>query len=98
MQQAGLKRRCALVRPMGTIVLKSTFADSLHDFDVSRLVVDEISIVGSRCGPFDKALAALTKKVIDPSPLVHARYPLDEAQAAFAYAGNKGVLKVLLVP
>jgi threonine dehydrogenase-like Zn-dependent dehydrogenase len=87
-----------LVRPLGTLVLKSTFAERLEEFDVSRLVVDEISVVGSRCGPFDKALAALAAKTIDVRPLITARYGLGDGLQAFAHAGRKGVLKVLIDP
>jgi threonine dehydrogenase-like Zn-dependent dehydrogenase len=95
---AGFATALRLVRPQGTLVLKSTFANHLQDFDVSMLVVDEISIVGSRCGPFDKALAALADKQVDVQPLINARYPLHDGLAAFAHAQRKGVLKVLIDP
>ncbi len=72
----GFASALQLVRPSGTLVLKSTFAGRLRDFDVSSLVVDEITLVGSRCGPFDKALAALESHVIDVRPLITACYPL----------------------
>ncbi|GIK72301.1 MAG: alcohol dehydrogenase [Chloroflexota bacterium] len=87
-----------LVRPLGVLMLKSTFADRVNDFDLSRLVVDEITIVGSRCGPFAPALAALVSGAIDPRPLIHAEYSLEHAAAAIARAGEKGVLKVLIRP
>lgn len=95
---AGFAAALDLVRPMGTLVLKSTFADRLADFDVSRLVVEEITLVGSRCGPFPRALAALASGAIDVLPLIHARRPLSDGLAAFDYARQKGVLKVLLDP
>jgi threonine dehydrogenase-like Zn-dependent dehydrogenase len=94
----GFAAALKLVRPLGTIVLKSTFAERLQSFDISQLVVNEISIVGSRCGPFDKALAALEAHAADVRPLIHARYGLDDALQAFAHAGSKGVLKVLIDP
>lgn len=87
-----------LVRPLGALMLKSTFADRLEAFDLSQLVVDEITIIGSRCGPFAPALAALADGRIDPRPLIHAEYNLDEAAQAIAHAGAKGVLKVLIRP
>lgn len=85
-----------LVRPLGVLMLKSTFADRLQEFDLSRLVVDEVTIIGSRCGPFQPALAALSEGRIDPRPLIHAEYALEDAAQAIARAGEKGVLKVLI--
>jgi threonine dehydrogenase-like Zn-dependent dehydrogenase len=94
----GFAAALKLVRPLGTIVLKSTFAERLQTFDISQLVVNEISIVGSRCGPFDKALAALQAHAVNVEPLIHARYGIGNALQAFAHAGSKGVLKVLIDP
>ena len=85
------------VRPRGTIVMKSTYAGDLS-FNASALVVDEITLIGSRCGPFAPALQLLAAGTIDPRPMVHARYPLHDVKAAFAHAERPGVLKVLLVP
>ncbi|RIK52435.1 MAG: alcohol dehydrogenase [Chloroflexi bacterium] len=87
-----------LVRPAGTLVLKSTFAGGLPDFDVSGLVVDEITLVGSRCGPFGPALRLLESGRVRVEPLIQARFPLDEAEAALAFAATKGVLKVVVQP
>jgi threonine dehydrogenase-like Zn-dependent dehydrogenase len=83
------------VRPGGTLVLKSTYAAAL-EIDASSLVVDEITLVGSRCGPFAPALQMLAEGKIDPRPLVHARYPLAQAIDAFDHAQRPGVLKVLV--
>jgi threonine dehydrogenase-like Zn-dependent dehydrogenase len=83
------------LRPRGTLVLKSTYADKLA-VDVSRLVVDEITLVGSRCGPFGPALRMLSEGTIDPRPLVHARYPLRAAVQALDLAGQPDVLKILV--
>jgi threonine dehydrogenase-like Zn-dependent dehydrogenase len=60
------------------------------------LVVDEITLIGSRCGPFPAALGALAGRRVDVRPMIHARYPLPEAVAAMAHAQQPGVLKVLL--
>ena len=87
-----------LVRPGGLLALKSTFAGDLPRFDISSLVVDEITLVGSRCGPFPPAIRLLAEDAIAVQPLVHARYPLDDGVAALAHAGRRGVLKVLIEP
>ncbi|NJM76184.1 MAG: alcohol dehydrogenase catalytic domain-containing protein [Acaryochloridaceae cyanobacterium RU_4_10] len=83
------------LRPRSTLVLKSTYAGKLS-IDASALVVDEITLVGSRCGPFPEALKLLAENKVDVSPLIQARYPLSEGLKAFAHAQRKGVLKVLL--
>lgn len=84
-----------LLRPRGTLVVKSTYSGKLT-VDMSRVVVDEIQIVGSRCGPFPRALAALANDEVDVHPLIHARYPLAHGLAAMEHAQKPGVLKVLL--
>jgi threonine dehydrogenase-like Zn-dependent dehydrogenase len=91
----GFTRARRALRPRGTLVLKSTYAGRL-EVDASSLVVDEITLVGSRCGPFDKALRLLGEKRVEVVPLVQERYPLSEAIAAFEYAGRPGMLKVLV--
>ncbi len=83
------------VRPRGAIVLKSTYHGNL-DFNPAPLVIDEITVVGSRCGLFGPALRVMDLGLVDPTPLVEATYPLDEAEKAFAKAGERGALKVLL--
>ena len=93
----GFELARAAVRPRGTIVLKSTYRGRTS-LDVSRLVVDEVTLVGSRCGPFAPALALLAERRVDVRPLVHARFALSEAPAAFAAAARPGVLKVLVLP
>ena len=95
---AGFAQARRLVRPQGVIVLKSTFAGRLPDLDISSLVVDEITVIGSRCGPFAPALRMLASGAVLVEPLIHARYSLDDAVAALDYAGRKGVLKVLIEP
>ena len=83
------------LRPRGTLVLKSTYAGNLS-LDASSLVVDEITLIGSRCGPFPEALQLLATGNIDVQPLIHGCYPLDDAIFAFEQAQHRGVLKVLL--
>ncbi len=86
-----------MVRPRGTIVLKSTYTGDLCT-NFSSLVVDEITLVGSRCGPFAPALRLLESRQVDPTPLIMARYPLEEVLPAFDCAARPGALKVLLQP
>jgi threonine dehydrogenase-like Zn-dependent dehydrogenase len=83
------------LRPRGTLVLKSTYAGKLS-LDASSLVVDEITLIGSRCGPFPAALQLLAAGQVDVQPLIHACYPLSEGLTAFEHAQSRGVLKVLL--
>lgn len=94
---AGFAEARRLLRPGGTLVLKSTYHGQLA-VDMSSLVVDEIVLVGSRCGPFAPALRLLAAGLVDPRPLISAVFPLAEAGAAFARAAAPGVLKVLLKP
>ena len=94
----GFEVALGLVRPQGVIVLKSTFAEHLSHFDISQLVVNEISLIGSRCGPFAKALGAIAEHQVNVLPLINTRYPLSDGLQAFAHAGKKGVLKVLIDP
>lgn len=83
------------LRPRGILVLKSTYADKLT-LDMSAIVVNEITIIGSRCGPFDKALKLLETEKIDVTSLITATYSLSEGITAFNHATQKGVLKILL--
>lgn len=85
------------IRPLGTLVMKSTYAAALT-FDASALVVDEITLVGSRCGPFAPALALLAGGAVDPRPLIHGAFPLSRADEALEEAGRAGVVKVLIRP
>jgi len=91
----GLAAALALVRPRGTIVLKTTVAGE-HRLDLAPAVINEVTVVGSRCGPFAPALAALAGGRIAVAPLVDAVYPLDDAVGAFTRAAEPGVLKVLI--
>jgi threonine dehydrogenase-like Zn-dependent dehydrogenase len=94
---AGFALARRAVRPGGTIVLKSTYKEDKMQIAFSSLVVDEISLVGSRCGPMALALDQLAKqKGLDPSDLIAGRYPLDDALAAFEHASAPGALKIIL--
>jgi alcohol dehydrogenase len=86
-----------LTRPRGTLVLKSTVADA-PPLNLAPVVINELTVVGSRCGPFEPAIRALAERRIDVRPLLTAIYPLDEATAALARAVAPGVLKVALRP
>lgn len=83
------------LRPRGTLVLKSTYAGKLT-FDVSALVVNEITLVGSRCGDFKPAIELLANRTIDVNYLIAASYNLNESLAAFDRASKRGTLKVLI--
>ena len=83
------------VRPRGTLVLKSTYAGALT-LDASAVVVQELTLVGSRCGPFAPALRLLEEQRVAVEPLIQARYALSDGLVAFAHAQRPGVLKVLL--
>ena len=86
-----------LLRPRGQLVLKSTFHGKT-ELDAAPIVVDEISIVGSRCGRFQPALDLLKNKAIDVDSLISEEYPLAKGVHAMRRAATKGVLKVLLRP
>jgi len=92
---AGFETAMAMVRPRGTIVLKSTVAQG-KPLNLAPLVIDEINVIGSRCGPFRQAIAALAAKEIDILSLIHRRMKLEQGVEAMAVAGRKGVLKVIL--
>ena len=83
------------VRPRGTLVLKSTYAGA-PTLDAAAVVVNELTLIGSRCGPFAPALCLLADGRVAVESLIHARYPLAQALAAFEHAQRPGVLKVLL--
>ena len=83
------------VRPRGTIVLKSTYHGDTT-VNLSAVVVDEVTLVGSRCGPFGPALALLAQEAVGVRDLIDARFPLSDGVAAFEKARAPGVLKVLI--
>jgi threonine dehydrogenase-like Zn-dependent dehydrogenase len=92
---AGFRRAVQLTQPRGTLILKSTV--SAHEpLDLAPLVIHEITLIGSRCGPFPPALRALESGDVEVDALVAARIPLAQAESALARAAEPGVLKVLV--
>ena len=86
-----------MTEPRGTLVLKSTFHGATP-VETWPIVVKEITVVGSRCGPFAKAIALLRSAEVDPTPLITRTFPLAQAQKAIVFAQKPGVMKVLLKP
>ena len=95
--ESGFASAVELVKPRGTIVLKSTFHGT-PVWPAARIVVDEITIVGSRCGRFAPALDLIVRANIDVGHLIDAQYPLADAVSAMERASRPGALKVLLKP
>jgi threonine dehydrogenase-like Zn-dependent dehydrogenase len=95
--EAGLAHALRLVRPLGVLVMKSTYAGAAT-VNLTKLVVGEITVVGSRCGPFEPALRLLSRGQIEVGTLIEGEYSLAEGLAAFAHAAQSGTRKVLLRP
>lgn len=93
--ESGLPTALKLVRPRGTIVLKTTVAGA-QTLAWAPFVIDEVTLVGSRCGPFDQALAALARGEVNVKPLISDRFDLSRGLEALTRAQTKPVLKVLL--
>ncbi|MFQ6001483.1 MAG: alcohol dehydrogenase catalytic domain-containing protein, partial [Anaerolineae bacterium] len=93
----GFAQALALLRPRGTLVLKSTYHGET-EVDLSHLVIDEITLIGSRCGPLVPALELLRRGLVDVASLISATLPLDEGIRAFQLAEKGETLKVLLRP
>ena len=91
----GFELALQIVRPRGTLVLKSTIAAD-KPLNLAPVVIDEVSIVGSRCGPFKEAIRALAQKQVDVVSLIHRRMKLEQGIEAMQLAGKSGVLKVML--
>jgi len=91
----GLTLALSRVRPLGTVVLKSTYTDRFP-LDPAAVVVPEVRLVGCRCGPFPGALRLLARGWVDPRPLIDRTFPLSQGVAALERARRPGVLKVLL--
>ena len=92
---SGLELAQQMTEPRGTLVLKTTFHGAAP-VETWPIVVKEINVVGSRCGPFERAIALLRSGKVNPRPLVTRAFPLAEAQEAMAFAQRPGVMKVLL--
>ncbi len=92
---SGIEEALALVKPRGTIVLKTTVAGE-RPADLNQIVIDEITLLGSRCGPFKPAVEALASGKVDVRPLISGKFPLEDGLQALDFAGIKGVMKVIL--
>ena len=95
--EAGLATSLGLIRPLGILILKSTFHGSVN-LDLTKLVVSEINVIGSRCGSFAPALRLLARRQINVAALIDGEYLLEDGLAAFAKAAQPNVRKVLLRP
>lgn len=91
----GLRQAVFMTQPRGTVILKSTVHGEVP-IDAAPVIVDEITLVGSRCGRFEPALDLLVRDAIDVESLIEAEFPLSEAPKAFEAAAKSGTLKVLL--
>lgn len=94
---AGLEEALRLTAPRGTVVMKSTFRDRAQ-FDTGKLVVDEITLLGSRCGNFATALHLLSAGHVKVLPMISKTFPLDAGLEAFRYLDDPHCMKVLLAP
>jgi threonine dehydrogenase-like Zn-dependent dehydrogenase len=91
----GLRQAIGMAEPRGTVVMKSTVHNDVN-IDTAPVIVNEITLVGSRCGLFEPALALLSAGKVDVGAMLSAEFQLAEAPAAFDEAARRGVLKVLL--
>ena len=94
---SGLELALGAVRPRGTLILKSTIAGN-HQVSLAPIVINEINVIGSRCGPFPDALAALTAKQVSVTPLIEKIYSLQDGLEAVQHAAARGSRKILLQP
>ena len=94
---SGLALAQHMTEPRGTLVLKSTFHDAAP-VETWPIVVKEITLIGSRCGPFARAIALLRSGEVDPTPLIERTFPLDQTPTAIQFAQRSGIMKVLLKP
>jgi len=94
---SGLMLALDAVRPRGICVMKSSYPEPMS-IDLTKLVIDEVELIGSRCGPFPRAIEALDSGLIETESLIDRTYSIDDYQAAFALAQQKGSMKVLIKP
>ena len=92
---SGLELALSAVRPRGTLILKSTIAGN-HEVSLAAIVINEINVIGSRCGPFADALGALAAKRVAVTPMIDAIYPLKDGVEAVERAAQSGARKILL--
>jgi alcohol dehydrogenase len=91
----GLRAAAAMARPRGTVILKST-VHGMVAVNTAPIVVNELTLVGSRCGRFEAALPLLEHELIEVEEMITDRFKLEDAPKAFARAAEKGAMKVLL--
>ena len=91
----GLRQAISMTRPRGTLILKSTVHGAVP-VDTAPVIVNELTLIGSRCGRFEPSLELLRSGRVDVKPLISDVLPLSEAPRAFERAAQRGVLKVLL--
>jgi threonine dehydrogenase-like Zn-dependent dehydrogenase len=94
---SGLELALSATRPRGTLVLKSTVAGK-HQVSLAPIVINEIAVIGSRCGPFPEAIDALARKRVDVAPLIDKIFPLNDSVAAAEQAARSGTRKILIHP
>lgn len=97
-QASGSSQALRITKSRGTFILNSTFASREPVVDLSKVVVGELNILGSRCGPFADALTLLKQKILPIETLIDGRYALADGLAAFQQATQPGVRKILLKP
>lgn len=93
--ESGMETALKTVRPRGKIIIKTTIAGK-RCIDLNRVVINELSLIGSRCGPFPDAINAVESGKVKLYPLISAEYSIEEGVRAFAHASERGVLKVIL--
>jgi threonine dehydrogenase-like Zn-dependent dehydrogenase len=93
--RSGIDTALNIVRPKGKIILKTTVAEK-DLFNLNHIVINEISLIGSRCGPFKPAIQAIKSGAVDVLPLISNIYSLDDGLEALKYASEKGVIKAIL--
>ncbi len=91
----GLRQAVTIARPRATVIMKSTVHGEVA-IDAAPVIVNEISLIGSRCGRFEPAIELLRSGAVRPAPMISHRFPLAKAPEAFAKAAEKGTLKVLI--
>ena len=93
--EKGIEYALMAVRSRGIVVMKTTTAETVN-VNLSQIVVNEVTIIGSRCGSFKPALEMLVNEKINPIPMISASYPIESGIEAFQYAGKPGVMKVII--
>ncbi len=94
---SGIVSALNIVRPRGTLIIKTTTAGR-SKIDLNSVVINEITITGSRCGPFEPAIKSIESKTVDLTSLISDSFPLKDGIEAFKYASKPGVLKIILTP